>query len=61
MVSKEGLLKFKALYKKNYGIELTDAEIFENANQFLNFYRAVFKEPANIKINYEQKIQCEKD
>ena len=63
MVSDEGLKKFKMLYSKKYGIELTNEEVFEQANQFLNFYRAVFREPTNIKINikHEQKIRNKKN
>ena len=63
MVSNEGLAKFKKLYSKRYGVELTEKEVFEKANQLLNFYRAVFREPTNIKINinYEQKIRTKKN
>jgi len=63
MVSDEGLKKFKMLYSKKYGIELTNEEVFEQANQLLNFYRAVFREPTNIKINikHEQKIRNKKN
>ena len=63
MVSNEGLAKFKELYFKRYGVELSEKEVFEKANQLLNFYRAVFKEPTNIKINinYEQKIRTKKN
>lgn len=63
MVSDEGLKKFKELYLKNYGIDLSPQETFEKANQLLNFYKAVFKEPINIKINinYEQKVRNKKN
>ncbi|GEM_PF-4546547 len=63
MVSREGLVKFKELYAKRYGVELTEKEVSEKANQLLNFYRAVFREPTNIKINitYEQKIRSKKN
>lgn len=63
MVSSEGLSKFKGLYAKRYGVELNEKEVFEKANQLLNFYRAVFKEPTDIKINmnYEQKIRSEEN
>lgn len=62
MVSSEGLEKFKKLYLKRYGVQLTEQEAFEKANNFLNFYRAVFREPKNIKINIknEQKIRTKK-
>lgn len=63
MVSSEGLSKFKELYAKRYGIELSEMEVSEKANQLLNFYRAIFKEPTNIKINinYGQKIRVKKN
>lgn len=59
MVSNEGLAKFKELYLQRYGVELSKEETFEKANQLLNLYRAVFKEPKHIKINIkdEQKIR----
>lgn len=62
MVSKEGLEKFKKIYLKRYGVQLSEQEAFETANNFLNFYRAVFREPKNIKINIknEQKIRTKK-
>jgi len=61
MVSKKGLAKFKELYQEQYGVELNKAELFKYANQFLNFYRAVFKEKENININHGQKIRSEKN
>lgn len=63
MVSDEGLKKFKELYQQKYEVMLSPEETFEKANQLLNFYRAVFREPTNIKINikHEQKIRDKKN
>jgi hypothetical protein len=63
MVTDDGLKKFGELYLKRYGIELSPKELFDKANQLLNFYRAVFREPADIKIkiNYGQEVQTKKN
>lgn len=63
MVSKEGLAKFKTLYKKQFGVELTDKEVLEKATRLLNLYKAVYLPESNIKIsnNNEKKIQSTKN
>jgi len=63
MVSREGLSKFKELYAKRYGVILSEKEVSEKANHLLNFYKAVFKEPTNIKINinYGKEIRDKKN
>lgn len=48
------------LYKKRYGVELTDAEASLRANHLLNLYRAVLspgsKGVANEKADAEQPM-----
>lgn len=63
MVSKEGLAKFKTLYKQQFGIELTDKEVLEKATRLLNLYKVVYQPESNIKISktYEKKIQSQKN
>ncbi|MFH1544101.1 MAG: hypothetical protein ABIE03_06240 [Patescibacteria group bacterium] len=63
MVSKEGLVKFKILYKQQFGVELTDKEVIEKATRLLNLYKVVYQPESNIKIskNYEKKIQSQKN
>jgi hypothetical protein len=62
MVSEEGLIKFKKLYKKNYGVELSSKDLIAKANKLLNLYKAVYGLKANIKINIsnEKEIQFKK-
>jgi hypothetical protein len=52
MVTNEGLTQFKKLYKTEFGVELSDAEVAERANRLLNLYRAVYgQKKSNIKIS----------
>ncbi|MFI5260465.1 MAG: hypothetical protein ACHQU0_01550 [Candidatus Paceibacteria bacterium] len=41
MVENDYIAEFKQLYKKRFGIELTDAEASLRANHLINLYRAV--------------------
>lgn len=63
MVSEAGLTKFKVLYQKEFGIELSQKELIEKANRLLNLYRAVCQKPKTIKISkkYEKKTQSKKN
>ena len=42
MISKKSLNKFKAIYKKEFGKDLSDEETSRKANYLLNIYRAVY-------------------
>jgi len=42
MLPKEAVEEFKVLYKKNYGIELSDEEASRRANNFVALYDAVY-------------------
>jgi hypothetical protein len=41
MLSKEAIEEYKVLYKKRFGVDLSDAEASFRANNLVNFYRAV--------------------
>lgn len=41
MVEDDYIAEFKQLYKKRFGVELTDAEASLRANHLINLYRAV--------------------
>lgn len=41
-ISKEQLEKFKRIFKKEYGIELTDEEAYEYASNLLGFLKLIF-------------------
>lgn len=53
MLTTEEIAKFKALYKKHYKYELTDKEALENATQFFNLFKAVYK-PIPKKLTTKQ-------
>lgn len=63
MVSETGLIKFKELYKKEFGIELSQKELIEKASRVLNLYRVIYQNQKNIKIkqNNEKKTQSKKN
>lgn len=63
MVSESGLTKFKLLYQKEYGVELSRKELIEKANRLLNLYKAVYINKKNIKIRQknEKKAQSKKN
>jgi len=42
MISKKSLKKFKRLYKKRFGEELSDKVALDKATRLLNLYRAVY-------------------
>lgn len=43
MLTAEDIEKFKALYLRHYNIELSDLEALDNATQFLNLFKAVYR------------------
>lgn len=63
MISKESLEKFKRLYEKRFGEELSDQVALDKATRLLNLYRAVYApdliEPEvksrKRKINYNRQ------
>ncbi len=61
-MEKESLDKFKIIFKKVYGIDLSEAQALDLATNLLNLYRAVYKENLNINIKkYEKEIQSTKN
>lgn len=62
MVTKKGLKKFKELYKQEFGVELSQAELLEKANRLLGLYRTVYAPNSNIKIstNHAKKVSPKK-
>lgn len=41
MLPKEAINEYKVLYKKRFGVDLSDAEASFRANNLVNLYRAV--------------------
>ncbi len=40
---KEAIEEFKQIYKKEVGVELSDAEAFDKANRLFNFMKVITK------------------
>ena len=51
MISKESLEKFKELYKKEFGEELSDQVVLDKATRLLNLYRAIYLPIVESEIN----------
>ena len=50
---KQLLDKFKTIYFKKYGIQLSEKEVTEQAESFLNLMRILIKPTRNINLTYE--------
>lgn len=42
MLPKKAIEEFKKIYKKSYGVELSDEEATDKANRLVNLYKAVY-------------------
>ncbi len=42
MLSKEAIAEYKALYKKRYNVDLTDAEAFFRASNLVRLYEIIY-------------------
>ena len=53
MLLKKAIEEFKKIYKKSYGVELSDEDAADKANRLVNLYKAVYSDevwtlPKNI-------------
>ena len=53
MLPKKAIEEFKKIYKKSYGVELSDEVAADKANRLVNLYKAVYSDekwtlPKNI-------------
>lgn len=60
MLPKKAIEKFKKIYKKSYGVELSDDEATDKANRLVNLYKAVYSDdawklPKDFDANDENK------
>jgi hypothetical protein len=46
MLPKKAVEEFKEIYKKSYGVELSDEEATDKANRLVNLYKAVYSDDA---------------
>ena len=44
MLPKKAVEEFKKIYKKSYGVELSDEEAADKANRLVNLYKAVYSD-----------------
>lgn len=44
MLPKKAIEEFKKIYKKSYGVELSDEEATDKANRLVNLYKAVYSD-----------------
>lgn len=53
MIPKEAVEEFKKIYKKEFGVDLSNKEALRRATNLLNLYRAVYgstiKGPDNLR------------
>lgn len=51
MFSKKSLEKFKAIYKKEFNEDLSEADVLRKATNLLNIYRAVYGDPLDYDMD----------
>ncbi|MDO8557039.1 MAG: hypothetical protein Q7R98_01060 [Candidatus Jorgensenbacteria bacterium] len=56
MLPKEAIIEYKKLFHRHYGIELSDTEAENRANNLVNLYQAVYQ-PANFGKIPDKKIE----
>lgn len=56
-LSKKALDEFKAIYKAEYGVELSDAEVLDKGIRLLRLFKAVYKPIKNTTQNNYGKQQ----
>ena len=44
MLPKNAIEEFKKIYKKSYGVELSDEDATNKANRLVNLYKAVYSD-----------------
>jgi hypothetical protein len=56
MLPKEAIEEFKKIYKKRFGVELTDAEASFRANNLVNLYSAVLGSKSKVSEKLKKKV-----
>lgn len=59
MISRERIEQFKALYRKNFGKELSDQDAYEKASKLLRTVRLVYKPITENELEQLQKRRQE--
>lgn len=55
MLPPEAIEEYKLLYKKRFGVELSDAEASFRANHLVDLYKAVLSDPPANASRIEEK------
>ncbi|MCK9578217.1 hypothetical protein M0R01_01830 [bacterium] len=55
MISEKALKEFKAIYKKEIGIDLSDKDALESATKLLNLMKAIYKPMTREEYEKVQK------
>lgn len=55
MLPKEAIEEFKKIYKKRFGVSLTDAEASFRANNFVNMYSVVLGSKSKVVEKIKEK------
>jgi len=55
MISEKALKEFKTIYKKKFGIELSDQDALESANKLLNLVEIIYKPMTKEEYERVQK------
>ncbi len=61
MISQEALEEFKAIYKNQFGIELSDQDALEKATKLLTLMKAVYKPITKEQYDTVEKRRKELD
>jgi hypothetical protein len=59
MLPKEAIQEFKELYKKRYGVELSDQEASRRANNLVNLYKVTYMPDLIIEPELPKKTKKE--
>jgi len=54
MIPKEAIEEFKKIYKKEFGVELSEEEALRRATNLLNLYKAVYRPIIKESDNLEK-------
>jgi hypothetical protein len=55
MLPKEAIEEYKVMYKKRFGVDLSDAEASFRANNLVNLYRAVLGPEPKGRVSDQEK------
>ncbi len=55
MLPLDAITEYKAIYKKLYGVVLSDEEATLRANNLVNLYKAVYEQPSFCVSDDEEK------